>query len=635
MSDKIIADRYQLIKYLGGGMSSVYLARDIILEREVVVKLIKADPYNKEKTMERFQREVQNVTKLSHPNIVTVLDVDDSDEYNILVTEYVNGPNLKQYINENKPLAFDKIVELAISVLSGLEHAHNRGIVHRDIKPQNILIDNNGKVKITDFGIAKAMSETRLTETNQVMGSVQYISPEQAKGQNADERADIYSFGIMLFEMITGELPFQSETQVSVALQHIQDDMPNIEEFRKTPIGLQNIVLKCTEKDPENRYSNVREVIQALLHYRNETKHYLQKGRQETKENQPTPIPVPVKEEAVKAKEKPADPVPVTPEKKKKRKWPYVLFVLFILLAVATTLYLLWPKEPKTVELVDLREDTIEEAEQTLTELNLVKGDVTEEYHDDIEDGHIIATTPKKGAVIEEESPVDFVVSKGQEPYSMADFVGSNINDVQGELDELNFKKLDLKTEFSDDVKEGEIMKQSIRPGVDVFPEDETLVLTISDGVEPIEINNYVGTSVNDARTELESKGFIVNIINEIYSDEYDSGIIVSQDPSYGAFLPGSPINLIVSKGKEPKEITQYQLNIEIPYSAGKDDKKPSTVKIYIDDKNHDYKEVLEEFEITEDRKHTITLALEKGETGRYKVEVDDRVIIEKDVKNE
>ncbi|CAD2076943.1 Stk1 family PASTA domain-containing Ser/Thr kinase [Phocicoccus pinnipedialis] len=638
MSEKIIAERYLLKKYLGGGMSSVYLAQDIILYREVVVKLIKADPYNKEKTMERFQREVQNVTKLSHPNIVTVLDVDDSDEYNILVTEYVDGSNLKQYINENNPIDFEKIIELSISVLSGIEHAHNRGIVHRDIKPQNILIDKKGNIKITDFGIAKAMSETRLTETNQVMGSVQYISPEQAKGKSADERADIYSFGIMLFELITGKLPFQSETQVSVALQHIQDDMPNINDYRETPLGLENIVLKCTEKEPENRYSNVREVINALLNYRNETIHYLQKGRKKP-ERIITPTPLPLKEDTSKEEVKKKGPLvaPVKDEAKKKKRhiWPWILFMLLVVVSIATVIYLLWPKDPKTVELVDLSEMSQKDAEQKLTELNLVLGDVSEEYNDDFDEGNVIASAPKKGAVLEEGASVDLVVSKGPEPYSMADFVGSNIDEIQADIDALNFDKLNIETKYSNEVPKGVIMDQSIRSGVSIFPENEVLTLTVSDGVEPVEISSYVGWQLSDARSELESFGFEVNIINEIYSDDVANGAIVSQDPSYGSFLPGSPINLIVSKGSEPKEITQYQLNVEIPYSSSKKDKKPSKVKIYIEDKDHDYDDVLEEFEITEDRKHTITLALEKNETGKYKVEVDGKKIIEKEVEND
>jgi serine/threonine protein kinase len=216
---KIVSDRYKILRYLGGGMSSVYLADDIILDRKVVVKMIKVDQHNIEKSKLRFQREVQSTIQLSHPNIVSVLDVDETHEYHLLVTEVVDGPTLKEYIEKNHPISFDEITRLALQILNGIKHAHNRGIIHRDIKPQNILLDENNQVKITDFGIAKALSETRMTETNQVMGSVQYISPEQAKGQSTDERTDIYSFGILLFELLTGTLPYAGETPVSVALK--------------------------------------------------------------------------------------------------------------------------------------------------------------------------------------------------------------------------------------------------------------------------------------------------------------------------------------------------------------------------------------------------------------------------------
>lgn len=207
MIGRVVSERYKVLKYLGGGMSSVYLARDIILDREVVVKLIKVDHHNRDKSKARFQREVESTIQLSHPNIVSVLDVDESDEYHLLVTEVVNGPTLKEYIRDHHPVPLDEAVRIAVMILQGIRHAHQAGIIHRDIKPQNILLDGQQRVKITDFGIAKALSETRMTETNQVMGSVQYISPEQAKGRQTNERTDIYSFGIVLYELLTGSLP--------------------------------------------------------------------------------------------------------------------------------------------------------------------------------------------------------------------------------------------------------------------------------------------------------------------------------------------------------------------------------------------------------------------------------------------
>jgi Serine/threonine protein kinase len=289
---KVVSERYKIAKYLGGGMSSVYLATDIILNREVVVKMIKADPLDKEKSVRRFQREVESTIQLSHPNIVSVLDVDETDEYHILVTEVVHGPDLKEYILKNNPLEIDEVISIAMMTLRGIEHAHDRGIIHRDIKPQNILLDKDGRVKITDFGIAKALSETRMTETNQVIGSVQYISPEQAKGQNTDERTDIYSFGVMLFELLTGRLPYEAETAVSVALKHISEPFPDISDYRDIPVGLKNIIMKCTEKEPVNRYRHADDVLSALVYYKDITDPYTPVKKEEQEKTMITAAPV-------------------------------------------------------------------------------------------------------------------------------------------------------------------------------------------------------------------------------------------------------------------------------------------------------------------------------------------------------
>lgn len=666
MEGHIISERYRLKKYLGGGMSSVYLADDIILNREVVVKLIKSDPYNKEKMMERFQREVQNTTRLNHPNIVTVLDVDDTSEYHVLVTEYINGPNLKVYIDQNKPLPFDKIVELSLMTLRGIEHAHNRGIIHRDIKPQNILIDENGQLEITDFGIAKALSETRLTETNQVMGSVQYISPEQAKGKIADERADIYSFGIMLYEMITGELPFQAETQVSVALQHIQSPIPNIDDFREdVPVGLKNIVYKCTEKDPNDRYSDAGEVIRDLLNYRNMTTAYKSNTKKEKTAEHTVPIvPPPVKKDSVKKEPQPTPPpVEEKEEKKKRRKWPWLVLLLLLLIGGTAAAALFIKSTPKEVEVVDVQGMSLNEAKETLEESGLVIGEVTREYNESIETDHVINSNPKSGKILQEGDLIDLNVSDGEEPYEMEDFTNKSVDSVKEKLDNLEFKSVNIEEEYSNDVDKDDVIDQSIKPGTKIIPKEESITLTVSLGQEPIEIENFIGNSFENAKATLESQGFVINIVNEIYSDDYDKGIVVGQDPSYGAFLPGSPINLTVSKGKAPKEAKEFQYNVTIPYgdddsddsdskdsdskdsdskdsdSKDKKDKKKKSkskkVTVYIDDKTRNIDSVEDSFEIDEDTPYTINLVLDEGKTGRYKIEVDGNKVLEESIKNE
>ena len=662
MIGNVVSERYKILKYLGGGMSSVYLATDIILNREVVVKMIKADPVDKEKSVRRFQREVESTIQLSHPNIVSVLDVDETEEYHILVTEVVHGPNLKEHILNNSPLDIDEVISIAMMTLRGIEHAHDRGIIHRDIKPQNILLDTNGRVKITDFGIAKALSETRMTETNQVIGSVQYISPEQAKGHNTDERTDIYSFGVMLFELLTGHLPYEAETAVSVALKHISEPFPNISDYRDIPVGLKNIVMKCTEKEPLNRYRHADDVLSALVYYKDVSEPYVPVKKEEHEKTVVTAVPA---KETSKAEHKvKAAPLPVQEQKKtqdaaeepkkKRRKWPWILFILFFLLAAAAVIvYLLWPRQSPTVSIENLQNMTVEEAEEYLLAEDLVTGNITETYHDNFEEGMIIETSPVSGAEVERGGAVDMLVSLGEEPYTMTDYTGEMYEEVEAELEAAGFTNIDSEGQYSDQAP-GTILDQDVAAGEELYPDGSPITFTVSDGVEPIPITNYTGTSLEAARTELESQGFIVNVTTEVYSNEVEEGAIVSQDPSYGDFLPGSQINVIVSLGEEPPNETTYQISLNIPYpeedtadkpsSSSSEDKEaskadsdpePVEVEIFIEDKDNDIKEVSETIEITEDTNHTISLILLEEEAGQYRVEVDGEEVISETVDNE
>ncbi|WP_026858441.1 Stk1 family PASTA domain-containing Ser/Thr kinase [Jeotgalicoccus psychrophilus] len=661
MIGNVVSERYKILKYLGGGMSSVYLATDIILNREVVVKMIKADPVDKEKSVRRFQREVESTIQLSHPNIVSVLDVDETEEYHILVTEVVHGPNLKEHILNNNPLDIDEVISIAMMTLRGIEHAHDRGIIHRDIKPQNILLDTNGRVKITDFGIAKALSETRMTETNQVIGSVQYISPEQAKGHNTDERTDIYSFGVMLFELLTGRLPYEAETAVSVALKHISEPFPDISRYRDIPVGLKNIVMKCTEKEPLNRYRHADDVLSALVYYKDVSEPYVTVKKDEQEK---TMTAVTAEEKSAAEKEVKAVPLPVQEEekinpaaeepKKKRRKWPWILFILFFLLAAAAIIvYLLWPRQSPTVNIENMQNMTVEEAEEYLLSEDLVTGNISETYHDSFEEGIIIETSPVSGAEVERGGTVDMLVSLGEEPYTMTDYTGEMYEEVEAELEEAGFTNIDSEGQYSDQAP-GTILDQDVAAGEELYPDGSPITFTVSDGVEPIPITNYTGTSLEAARTELESQGFIVNVTTEVYSNEVEEGAIVSQDPSYGDFLPGSQINVIVSLGEEPPNETTYQISLNIPYPEEKEEKKPSSsssgdkedkkseakpepveAEIFIGDKNNDINAVSETIKISEDTNHTVSLILLEGESGEYRVEVDGEEVISETVNNE
>ena len=253
---KRISGRYKLLEMIGGGgMSNVYLAHDMILDRDVAIKILRYDFSNEEELHRRFQREALSATSLTHPNIVNIYDVGEDGDIHYIVMEYVKGETLKQYIQRNAPVSPKKSVTIMKQLTSAIANAHNNHIIHRDVKPQNILLDEEENIKITDFGIAMALSATSFTQTNSVLGTVHYLSPEQARGGTATNQSDIYALGIVLFELLTGQLPFSGESAVSIALKHLQTETPSIRAINPSiPQSLENVVLKATAKDPKNRY---------------------------------------------------------------------------------------------------------------------------------------------------------------------------------------------------------------------------------------------------------------------------------------------------------------------------------------------------------------------------------------------
>ncbi|WP_342389052.1 Stk1 family PASTA domain-containing Ser/Thr kinase [Salinicoccus bachuensis] len=646
MIGRIVSDRYEVMKYLGGGMSSVYLARDIILDREVVVKLIKVDHHNREKSKARFQREVESTIHLAHPNIVSVLDVDESEEYHLLVTEVVHGPTLKEFIRDNHPVAVEEAIRISEMTLRGIRHAHNAGIIHRDIKPQNILMNEAQQIKITDFGIAKALSDTKMTETNQVMGSVQYISPEQAKGQKTDERTDIYSFGIVLYELLTGTLPFDGETAVSVALKHISEPLPEISHHRQIPEDLAHIVYRCTKKDPYDRYRQVDEILHDLNDFKEgRTIGKVPEGKDEEK-TAGTAAAVPAASDV-------DDDVEAEPRRKKRRAllWTVPLFLIMAALLMAG--FMLWQGN-NTVMMPDMQEMTMEEAEPLLEENGLVLGDVTEEYSSTFEADRIIETSPKAGIEMEKGSTVDFVVSMGEEPYVMEDFTGEQYNSVRGSIDAIGLSSVEI-DEIYDDSEPGTILSQSIEAGDEVDPAEEALRLEISQGLETVEIQDYMGQPYETAESALTAQGFNVEVIQESYSSEVESGHVISQDPSYGNFVPGSTIRMIVSLGEEPPDEKQFAKEITIPYepeadseeeptgegsgdgaedegSEEEEEAEAKTVEVYVDDKDHSIDEVFDTLEITEDTEYTLNLIIQEGGTASYRIEVDGETVREEEI---
>lgn len=644
MIGRIISERYQLKKYLGGGMSSVYIASDIILERDVVVKLIKVDPHNLDKSKNRFLREVQSTIKLSHPNVVSVYDVDDSDEYQILVTEVIIGPTLKTYIQDNHPLAIEEVVSLSRMILDGIGHAHDSGIIHRDIKPQNILLNEQNDVKITDFGIAKAMSETRMTETNQVMGSVQYISPEQAKGQSTDERTDIYSFGIVLYEMLAGDVPYHGETPVSIAIKQISEPMPDILDIRPdVPVALQRIIKKCTEKDMDARYRHVSDVYQDLLSFD------LSQGEADDEEEY-----VPDEEQYVSADNTESDlrDAPLIAGNPPKRNVGCLLGLIFFFLILLPLLYigyiLMTDESRNDVSVPTLSGMTVEEAAAHLDELEteLSIGDVSERYDESAPVDTIIEMNPESGQVVARGTTIDVVVSQGREPTEMPDFRGEQYDDVLDDIEALAFLDVEVEELYTETDNAGEILEQSIAPESMIFPEDETLSIVVSEGIEMVEVENFIGFSEAQAIEEIEALGLEAEVIQRLYSNSVQSGFVMMQSPEDGEVEIGETIQLTISVGPEPPSQRPYSNTVDIPYTYQRseeddDDEEDyedddeieeapvQIVRVYISDVNHSIDNVYEVFGITADSRYTVNMTILENSAGRYVITVDDEVIID------
>ncbi|MEJ7155581.1 Stk1 family PASTA domain-containing Ser/Thr kinase [Staphylococcus capitis] len=663
MIGKRVNERYKVIDKLGGGgMSIVYLAEDTILNRKVAIKAISIPPREKEETLKRFEREVHNSSQLSHENIVSMIDVDEEDECFYLVMEYIEGPTLAEYIHSHGSLSVETAIKFTEQILSGIKHAHDMRIVHRDIKPQNVLIDKNKTLKIFDFGIAKALSETSLTQTNHVLGTVQYLSPEQAKGESTDEGTDIYSIGIVLYEMLVGEPPFYGETAVSIAIKHIQDSIPNIttDKREEVPHALSNVVLRATEKDKHNRYHTVQEMCDDLtsaLHENraNEEKYELDKTKTVplTKDelnkkindthndddlNKTMQIPIvnePVRQQEFQSLEGRYS----SPPKKKHSKMKItVLSLIFALLLAGLVGFIgMGVFGSKYEEMPDLSGKTEKEAEQILKDHHLTMGDISRKYSDKYPENQIIKSEPNSGERIEEGEAIDIILSKGPQKVKMPNLVGLPKDEAVKKLKNLGLKDIDVEQAYSHSVDKGLISEQSVEANSEVALNDHHIKIYESLGVRQVYVSDFENKSYSSAKKELESKGFKVQATQE-NDDKVKKGNIISQSPKNKSVDEGSIINLTVSKGKsgeddddsDDSDVKSTSETVKVPYSGSKG--KSQTVEVFIRDKDNSGNSASQTFKITKDKTISIPLKIEKGKTAGYTVRVDNKIVADKDV---
>ncbi|KRN95260.1 Stk1 family PASTA domain-containing Ser/Thr kinase [Pediococcus stilesii] len=498
--------RYKIIRSLGeGGMANVYLAHDLILDRDVAVKLVRFDMQDDLSAIKRFQREVLSTTELVHPNIVGVYDIGEEHGMNYLVMEYVEGTDLKQYIRDKFPIPLDQVVNLMGQILNGVQTAHRHGIIHRDLKPQNVLIDTHGNAKITDFGIAIANQQSSFTRTNAVIGSVQYLSPEQVRGHIATQQSDIYSLGIILFEMLTGKVPFEGESAVSIAVKHYQDQLPLVKDFNdKIPQSLENVVLKATAKNPTDRYKNVAEMADDLKTVlepdrANEPKFIedsltdrtivldqteinqnlqpeeIEKTRPiEVKMNNRYNNPRPPKETSKNSEEEMHRPKHRHPLRRR------ALFTFMAAVAFILGIFIAFKlSSPQMVQVPSLEGLNQKEATTKLSKANLGVGKITKEADDKAGYNKVVETLPETGKYVQEGIKVNVVISKGPNSFDVDNYVGSDYTSTKKQLEDKGFKikKKEIATDRFDDDR---IISQDVISGQVVVPRVTTITFTVA-----------------------------------------------------------------------------------------------------------------------------------------------------------
>ena len=562
MKGQKISDRYQIMKAIGeGGMANVYLAYDTILDRNVAVKILRGDLAGDEKFVRRFQREALSASSLSHPNIVEVYDVGEDNNNYYIVMEYVEGKNLKDLIKKRGKLTLSEVVDIMLQITDGMSVAHDSYIIHRDIKPQNIMILENGLVKIMDFGIAMAMNATQLTQTNSVMGSVHYLPPEQASGKGATLQSDIYSMGIVMYELLTGKLPYKGDNAVEIALKHLKEPLPSIkEELPSIPQSVENIIMKATAKNPKNRYEDAKEMHEDLLTCLDESRESeepIELPYKETEENAKVKVAPVVKEKDKKEEKKEKDVEEVMAKQitkndlKSQNKFLLILFAIFTgLIVIITTVVVLIPAltTHKEVLVPDVTGYSIADAIKTLQEQGFtIATEQQKMASEEIEFGHVVKTSPLAKTKRTQGTEVTLWVSEGDTKVTVEDYTGKNYLEIKGKLEAQGVHVLvEKKTIEKDDVEENLVVDQDPNAGAKVTSGDYvTLYIPNVDKYPDFANGTYKYEDVVDYLKKYE---VTVNKVEEETS-KYSPGIVIAQNKPKGSLIyKGTSITVTVAK---------------------------------------------------------------------------------------
>lgn len=567
-----INDRYQIIKTLGeGGMANVYLAHDTILDRNVAVKVLRGDLANDEKFVRRFQREALSASSLSHPNIVEMYDVGEDDGQYYIVMEYVDGMTLKQVLKKRGHLSVTEVVDIMLQVTDGMAHAHDAYIIHRDIKPQNIMILSNGMIKITDFGVATALNSTQLTQTNSVMGTVHYLPPEQANGKGSTIRSDIYSMGIMMYELLTGLVPYKGDNAVEIALKHLKEPLPSVRKFNSSiPQSIENVIIKATAKNPKNRYTDARAMHEdlktALDESRQNEKRYVypypENDLEETKVLDKELEPL--KKETTKKKKTKEDDDEDFLEEKKGNKTLIVIVSIFTALVLTVTIGMTLYFEKTKVKNVTIPDVVNKEPVDAANELTDLGFDVDTEYKyipsDTVEKGKVVKTSPEIGSKRKTGTKVIIYISSGEAAYIVEDFTGKNYLEAKGKIEAQCECNVTVEEEIvSEDkkIKEDTVLRTEPKAG-----ESSKLGSQIKIYIPKVEYKypNFTSGYTLEQIEEFASKHELKLEYKYQESETVIEGTIIKQSRAASSVVtPGA--TLVITIAKAPEAITEGDPN--------------------------------------------------------------------------
>ena len=665
----MLANRYEIVDKVGtGGMSDVFKAKDHILGRNVAIKVLKQEFGEDINFVTKFRTEAQAAAGLEHPNIVNIYDVGSENKMHYIVMEYIEGITLKTYIEKRGKINFNESISIAIQVANGIRAAHNKRIVHRDIKPQNIMISTEGKVKVTDFGIAHAASNN--TVNSDMMGSVHYTSPEQARNGFVDYKSDIYSLGIVMYEMVTGKVPFSGDSAVSIAIQHLQEDITLPSKYAvDIPISLEKIILKCTQKSPDRRYNTMDELIADLknalispnedfvtiIPLANQDKTRIispaemEKIKSETNESYYKKLDEDMEVSDGEEDEAEDDDEGILSPKMEKAVTIMTIAIVVIIIGIIIAIVgnvLGWfkfnkdkEKEPskpgvvqedKKVEMIEIVGLDIEKASEQLSDLGL--GIRVKEMKEDekFKENEVISQSVKKGDMVEKNTTIDVVVCSGEKGIEVTNIIGKKEADAKATLESKGFK-VTTEYQYSDTVETGNVVSSNPTAG-SLGKKDDMVKLVISRGKEDVLVPNIVGQTQETAENKLKSIGFGTTFTRE-FNDQYSLGDVIRQSIEGGKkAAPGTVIAIVISDGKKPViPMIKYIVTHQLIKTADLESKGVNAAKVTV------YINGSEEPQYSLKDSPTRTITIRNSSTTPPKVEIvvewfKDDVSIQKDL---